>query len=217
MTSEICECGAKEYESNGVSIITHKIGCEKFKPKSEICVKCGLLEKFHPVWSLTNTERVLCKKFKPKFNFHTAMDKKMRELENSFEPQNHSPQTKPTHDGMNISFGADKTEDTEPEEASPRKASGSGNHSPIAPVRTEDTGPDASKSSGSGSLSDTRWLYEGREGCPVYWEIKVKEAVKKLKDELDNNIVFYIDPDEDEFKRGEIKIMIDKIFGEALV
>ena len=133
MTEEICaKCGYEESEhyhlTDGVYCPRYvkELGlpCEKFKPKLEICEECGFDREYHPCWI---DGKLNCKKFKP---------------------QNHNPQS------LSETPNKKQNEDTESEEASPRKTSG------------------------SGSLSDKKvWINPYN-----YFKFDdVKEAVKKLK------------------------------------
>ena len=165
---------------------------------SEICEDCGNKEEDHPIWRLTGlagNTRVLCKKFKPQNHSH---------------PENTSDLVEASK-----SLG-----DTEPEEASPRKASGSGNNFLFAP---NDSPKDGSLSDENvkekvkemffpdGSLSEC--IFELADDTLVILKKDVKEAVKKLKDEFGHRIFFtqlsHLNPWFNE--------IVDKIFGEALV
>ncbi|HEC64476.1 MAG TPA: hypothetical protein ENI23_04205 [bacterium] len=165
MTSEICECEHEE-KRHIEDMGCNQCQCKKFKPQ-----KADLPYK-------NNTGKTKLTKLKSIKRYY----------EKNKKPQNHShPEN--TSDLVEASKCSG---DTEPEEASPRKASG------------------------SGSLSDKiielkgvqNVIYEG-----VLFRLDVKEAVKKLKKRIDKVIpksnYCYSNPN--------VKKEIDKIFGEALV
>ena len=127
---------------------------------SETCANCGLLEKFHPVWSLTGTERVLCEKFKHQNGKFVSLY------------QNHSPQNQESNTGGS---GVKPHEDTESEEIK--------TETQVVNDRLNSSGSDDAS-----SLSDYIIDYDGKKAMhilyPVISQARVKESVQKLKEEF---------------------------------
>ncbi len=204
---------------------------------SETCANCGLLEKFHPVWSLTGTERVLCKKFKhqkgkfvslyqnnsPQLAGDTSNDslgpnRRVGVEVPSGDTNNHSPQG---HKVGSATGNPAKFKDTESEEIKTEtqvvndrlNSSGLDNQIPHKHPRIDG-------SDNASSLSDK--INEMLDGDIVIRVEDVKESVQKLKDEM-NKWKKIIGKTRDEMEIGykdaltNVEDEIDKIFGSALI